>query len=95
LGRMRGIFRDLNLQIVAYQGRMFLHNFLCTMLIDRSATLGRLNARLGKQLPAWLVSDWMFALAVDGPAAPSKVYRRNVYESVKRYLNLKRFGLWC
>jgi SAM-dependent methyltransferase len=93
LRRLRRLFAEHNLKIVGYQGRMFLHHFLCTMLIDRSRSLARLNARLGAILPAWMVSDWMFVLQSAGPAKRGRPYRRTIYERMKRYFNLKRFGL--
>ncbi|OAI47787.1 hypothetical protein AYO44_08800 [Planctomycetaceae bacterium SCGC AG-212-F19] len=91
--RLSRLYRAMRLEVVAYQGRMFLHHFLCTMLIDRSRSLAHLNAWLGARLPAWLVTDWMFALRATDAPVHRTTYRRNLYEEVKRYLNLKRFGL--
>jgi 2-polyprenyl-3-methyl-5-hydroxy-6-metoxy-1,4-benzoquinol methylase len=93
LRRLYRIFDRLGLKVTAYQGRMFLHHFVCTMLIDRSRFLSQTNARLGGSLPAGLVSDWMFALQMESAMPRVRPYRRTWYERVKRNLNLRRFGL--
>ena len=82
-------------EIQKYQGRMFLHNFICSFIIDQSRGLAEKNARLGASLPPALVSDWMFVLRKKKSQEFNgiKIYRRNRYERLRMFLNYKRHGL--
>jgi hypothetical protein len=74
---------------------MFLHNFICSILIDKSEPISRINAFLGKALPACVVSDWMFVLKKNQRPqfSESKIYQRNTYEKIRQNLNHKRYDL--
>jgi 2-polyprenyl-3-methyl-5-hydroxy-6-metoxy-1,4-benzoquinol methylase len=89
------MFSECGFDLMAYQGRMFLHNFICSVVIDKSGSLSKINADLGKSLPACMVSDWMFALKKNKGAAFTghKVYQRNLYERMRKFLNQKRYRL--
>lgn len=91
------LFNQTGFYINKYQGRMFLHNFIASMVINQSAFLSKINAKLGQILPPWLVSDWMFVLRPQDnwKAKDSPLYQRNLYERIRRYLNLKRYGLYA
>lgn len=93
--RVLRMFSECGFGLMAYQGRMFLHNFICSVVIDKSESLSKINTDLGKSLPACMVSDWMFALKKNKRAAFTghKVYQRNLYERMRKLLNQKRFGL--
>lgn len=94
-GRISHLFEECGLDVHYYQGRMFLHNFLFTFILDRSEKLSRLNARWGGELPAFMVSDWMFSLEKNTSKTlfPLRIYKRNIYERMKMHLNYLRFGL--
>ena len=89
------MFSECGFDLMAYQGRMFLHNFICSVVIDKSESLSKINADLGKVLPACMVSDWMFALKKNQGVAFTghKVYQRNLYERMRKFLNQKRYRL--
>jgi SAM-dependent methyltransferase len=89
------MFSECGFDLMIYQGRMFLHNFVCSVVIDKSEGLSRVNAKLGVVLPACMVSDWMFALKKNEGEAflGHKVYQRSLYERMRRLLNQKRYGL--
>ena len=89
--KIRRLWEQAGFRLVQYKGRMFLHNFVISMLLERSERLCRINARLGGVLPAWMVSDWMFVLVKTGDAAPETVapYKRSLYERCRRRLNEK------
>lgn len=89
LKKLRRAFALAGFEETAASGRMFLHNFLCSRVLDASEILCRANARLGARLPLPLVSDWMFALRRTpgpDPAGPPP-YRRNLYEKAKGLLS--------
>ena len=83
------IFVHCGCEVQGYQGRMVLHNFICSMVIDMSKTLAKWNAQLGAVFPPSFVSDWMFALKkIPCPSENgSMIYKRNLYERLRRYLN--------
>jgi 2-polyprenyl-3-methyl-5-hydroxy-6-metoxy-1,4-benzoquinol methylase len=95
LRKVKSLFKDSGFELRQYQGRMLLHNFICSRVIDKSERLADWNARLGAIFPALLVSDWMFTFkkvpCINENALP--VYQRSLYERVKRYLNNRRYGL--
>jgi 2-polyprenyl-3-methyl-5-hydroxy-6-metoxy-1,4-benzoquinol methylase len=93
--RLTRLFSECGFDQVAYQGRMFLHNFIFSMLIDKSESISKINASLGKALPAFVVSDWMFILKKNKRSGFSKikVYQRNTCEKIRQYLNNKRYDL--
>ena len=93
--RVRSLFKYTGFELQSYRGRMLLHNFICSRVIDKSERLADWNARMGAIVPATLVSDWMFTLKKIPhfyENAPL-IYQRNFYERVKRYLNNRRYGL--
>lgn len=93
--RALAIFEDRGLSKHAYRGRMFLFNFIASMIIDRSPRLVRWNMRMGQRLPAALVADWMFVLKRQpaDPACPPPPYRRTAYERMKLRLNCRRWNV--
>jgi len=93
--KLRTIFVQCGFESQGYQGRMVLHNFVCSMVIDRNKTLAKWNARLGSVFSQSFVSDWMFALKkIPCPSVNGGlIYRRNIYERLRRYLNHVWHGL--
>jgi len=87
--KLHTIFVHCGFEFQGYRGRMFLHNFICSMVIDMSKTLAKWNAQLGSVLPPSFVSDWMFTLKkIPCPSENgNKIYQRNLYERLRRYLN--------
>lgn len=91
--RVRTLFKGTGFEVEKYQGRMLLHNFICSRVIDRSERLADWNARMGAVFPALLVSDWMFTLRKNScfrgntPAG----YHRNFYERVRKRVNDLRY----
>jgi len=79
------LLRETGFRPRQYRGRMVLHNFLFSMILDRNERLSRWNARAAASLPPALVSDWMFVLE-KAPPAPATVYRRNAYARWRRRL---------
>jgi len=93
-GRIQRLFRDTGFDVRRYRGRMFLYNFIATLIIDCSPRLIRWNISLGQRLPALLVADWMFVLKARPGAsqlASLPRYRRNLYERLKLRLNCRRW----
>jgi len=95
LKKIRTIFSKCTLTLNRYQGRMFLHNFICSSIIDKSEKLACVNAFLGKSLPAPLVSDWMFVLknGSNQYVSVEMSYKRNRYEKIRRFLNDRQLGI--
>ena len=95
LKKIRNVFKDCCLTETRYQGRMFLHNFICSSIIDKSEYLAELNASLGKSLPPPLVSDWMFIIRnnTNQHAPAEMIYKRNRYEKIRRFLNERQLGI--
>jgi SAM-dependent methyltransferase len=93
--KIEKIFINSNLIQIRYRGRMFLHNFICSAIIDKSESISHLNAHLGKILPSYVVSDWMFGLKKKQSilVPNSLTYKRNAYEKLRRYLNAKQFEI--
>jgi 2-polyprenyl-3-methyl-5-hydroxy-6-metoxy-1,4-benzoquinol methylase len=87
--RIVSMFETCGLKVQGYKGRMFLHNFICSRIIDGSSRLADINAHLGAVLPPVLVSDWMFCLSrSEERIASLPPYRRNVYEKTRRAFNM-------
>ena len=83
------IFVHCGFEFQGYRGRMVLHNFICSIIIDMSKTLAKWNAQLGGVFPPSFVSDWMFALKKTPCPSESEnmIYQRNYYERLRKYLN--------
>lgn len=94
--RIETMFDLLGFRVISYRGRMFLHNFIASTIIDKSSVLAQWNIRMGQKLPPCLVADWMFALHKDSnkyTAPRPVVYKRNWYEKFKVSLNCRRWGI--
>jgi SAM-dependent methyltransferase len=87
--RLEILFARAGLEIEKLTGRMFLHNFIFSMLLGLSETACRINARLGSLLPLWMVSDWMYVLRprakIEKHNPPA--YQRNFYERIRLAVN--------
>lgn len=60
--RFRALVRGQGLRIVDYQGRRFLGGPISSRSLLVTPALRRWNVVLGRALPAWSVSSWMFTL---------------------------------
>lgn len=88
--RIMTVFRRAGVKVTRYQGRMFLHHFIFTSILNRSKSLAALNVKLGKLLPPGFVSDWMFVARQKANAGFEKrIYKRNLLETLRGYLNQK------
>ncbi len=67
---------------------------LCGYILDDliRGPLLDLNARWADRAPRWCVSDWMFELAVTGPAAPSS-WQRRPWARFRKRLNERRWRI--
>lgn len=87
------IFQNSGYAITAYQGRMFLHNFIISRILNLKEAWCRVNARLGRRLHPFLVSGWMFAIQKGPePLTTTELPPAGLYGKLKRRLNYKRFG---
>jgi|GEM_PF-1208439 len=89
---IHAVFGNSGYAVAAYRGRMFLHNFFVSRLLNLNESWCRVNAGLGRKLPPVLISGWMFSLkrAAD-PMATTPLPPANLYSRLKRRLNQKRF----
>lgn len=86
--RLLALLRAAGFEPIRRQGRMVLHNFVCSNLIDASEGLAEANAWLGRRVPLGLAADWMFALRrVDRRPTADVSYRRTLYERLKGRLH--------
>ena len=87
-------------RMTEFRSRVFICGFGFDYLI-RWFRLAGLNVRLGRSLPRWLTSDWMFLFetVADGancqPARPAarKRYGRRLDARFRRVLNERRWGV--
>ncbi len=92
LRKLRKIFYHCGFVEEELQGRMLLHNFICSKVLDTSEPIAKVNAYLGIKLHPNLVSDWMFVLTKDSrdTVHTDLVFERNGYERVKGFLSRHR-----
>lgn len=88
---LRRLYRGVGFRVERYRPRTFLCGFIFDQLL-RGSFLLSWNARVADVLPPWMVSDWMFLIAVDGHPTGEKE-ARGTYAVVRGWLNRKRAGL--
>lgn len=91
--KIQKLISDHGYLCIGYQGRMFLHNFIFSILINKSKSMAKINRILGKALPSLLVSDWMFILKKENKQKNIHLkYERNSYEKwrIKLYKSTQR-----
>jgi SAM-dependent methyltransferase len=87
-----GLFDAVGLTVTQYRASSFLCGYGLDLLIRGPKAIGW-NAQIADRLPTWCVSDWMFELRPGGEERRSFAWRRTGWASLRRRLNLMRWGL--